>query len=84
MHTEAGGVALLAMCYWASPLAHFYHRLQEGQAGGQAEQSHQPRALGADIWAGWKWMRTSQVVFKMLCLQEQHGVLLLPQGEAGD
>lgn len=40
MHTETetGEVGLSALCYiaWASPFAHFYHWLQEGQAGGQA------------------------------------------------
>lgn len=53
MHTEAGDVALSAMCYslgfTISPLL----PLATGRASRwPADQSHQHRALGADLWAG--------------------------------
>lgn len=85
MHTEAGDGVLSAMCYslglTISPLI----PLTKGRASRWPSRTEpSPRALGADLWAGWKRMRASQVVFEMLCLQGQHGVLLLPQGEVGN
>ena len=89
MRTEAGDVALSARVLYSlgltiSPLL----PLATGRASRwpslKPEQGHhQPRALGADLRAGWKWVRARQVVLETTACKGSVGLRLLPQDEAG-